>query len=201
MKYSKHLALAFISISLAGCLKDKEIDNAESKIRSTMKDPESTKFESVKNYGNGVICGNYNSKNSYGAYTGYKGFILTKDDLLTQAPKIAQTELDNNCQVISSRANKNEQELRATVKECEKQLDAIRNAYVSDVDYKDIHTDTHKRKRELFDTLVLMKCGVTKYKAYYSAVEEAEELATQMRFNGALYFISDEISKIKSIAN
>ncbi len=46
---------------------------------SLMKDPDSTKFKNVffnqTKKGGAVICGNYDSKNSFGAYSGFKRFI------------------------------------------------------------------------------------------------------------------------------
>lgn len=48
-------------------------------VSALMKDPESTNFKNVffneTKKGGSVICGNYDSKNSFGAYTGYKRFI------------------------------------------------------------------------------------------------------------------------------
>lgn len=52
---------------------------AKKSLSSLMKDPESTNFKNVffneTQKGGSVICGNYDSKNSLGAYTGYKRFI------------------------------------------------------------------------------------------------------------------------------
>jgi RNA polymerase subunit RPABC4/transcription elongation factor Spt4 len=52
---------------------------AERSVSNLMKDPDSTKFKNVffnqTKKGGSVICGNYDSKNSFGAYSGFKRFI------------------------------------------------------------------------------------------------------------------------------
>ena len=45
-------------------------------VKEYLKDPYSAKFEDVKDYGAGVICGNVNSKNEFGAYTGKRAFAI-----------------------------------------------------------------------------------------------------------------------------
>ncbi|WP_368083170.1 hypothetical protein [Klebsiella michiganensis] len=82
----KLVVLALSILILAGCKpsdeKAKEI--AQREISSVMKDPESVKFRNVKyikgnddnDYVNGTVCGEYNAKNGYGAYTGYKPFLI-----------------------------------------------------------------------------------------------------------------------------
>ena len=52
---------------------------AERSVSEMMKDPDSTKFKNVffnnTKAGGDVVCGNFDSKNSLGAYSGYKRFI------------------------------------------------------------------------------------------------------------------------------
>ncbi len=47
-------------------------------MREKMKDPESAKFRRLVTYRSGlgdqIICGEYDAKNSYGGYTGYKNY-------------------------------------------------------------------------------------------------------------------------------
>lgn len=53
------------------------VDNAKTKISALMKDPASTTFQMLKTYRIGTddtVCGEVNSKNSFGAYVGYKAF-------------------------------------------------------------------------------------------------------------------------------
>lgn len=55
------------------------IVKAKRSVSELMKDPSSTKFKHVffneTEKGGPVICGNYDSKNSFGAYSGFKRFI------------------------------------------------------------------------------------------------------------------------------
>ncbi|GLR27251.1 hypothetical protein [Limnobacter litoralis] len=57
---------------------------AESFISYNMKDPDSSKFRSV-NVFRRAVCGEVNSKNSYGAYSGFTGFVVVfeHDDMKT----------------------------------------------------------------------------------------------------------------------
>lgn len=55
-----------------------EIGTAQSVIKNLMKDPDSTNFKSVREITNAqgerFVCGEVNSKNSYGGYVGFKMF-------------------------------------------------------------------------------------------------------------------------------
>jgi hypothetical protein len=62
-------------------------DEALNIIKSSMRDPDSVKFEKVKRYtmtlkdgskGN-ITCGNVNAKNAYGGYVGYKKFYVISE--------------------------------------------------------------------------------------------------------------------------
>lgn len=75
---------------LAGCKpgSDKAIAIAKNVISSDMRDPESSKFRELrfikageKEDGSigGYVCGEINSKNSYGAYAGYTPFYIFLD--------------------------------------------------------------------------------------------------------------------------
>lgn len=58
--------------------KKKATDTAMGAVRDKMKDPGSVQFRNVKSlkYNGGVLlCGEFNAKNGYGAYTGYQPFI------------------------------------------------------------------------------------------------------------------------------
>lgn len=46
-------------------------------IKKILKDPYSAKFENIKEYGSGVVCGFVNSKNSMGAYAGPTPFYIS----------------------------------------------------------------------------------------------------------------------------
>jgi hypothetical protein len=52
------------------------IQEAQNYVSNKMKDPESTNFRNVfVNKSPKAVCGEFKSKNSYGAYTGYKLFF------------------------------------------------------------------------------------------------------------------------------
>ena len=52
----------------------KVVDSLRGNVNAQMKDPGSTQFRNEKIV-NGLMCGEMNSKNSYGAYGGFKRFI------------------------------------------------------------------------------------------------------------------------------
>lgn len=74
----------FLILALGGCLSfpvfasNSQFIEAQDSIKSSMKDPDSTKFTKmnvIKNsQGASYTCGEVNSKNSYGGYVGYKSF-------------------------------------------------------------------------------------------------------------------------------
>lgn len=53
-------------------------------IRKNAKDPDSVQFKNENFYTDekygAVVCGQYNGKNSFGAYTGFKGYVATEKD-------------------------------------------------------------------------------------------------------------------------
>ncbi|WGL54589.1 hypothetical protein [Kluyvera intermedia] len=72
---------------LAGCKPgaDKAISIGQKEVSAVMKDPDSAKFRNVKfiqkdeaddGTVNGYVCGEINSKNSYGAYAGFSPFMV-----------------------------------------------------------------------------------------------------------------------------
>ena len=62
-------------LTLIGC---SPMDEERRLITNNLKDPESTKFRNEKKGKEGHVCGEFNSKNSYGAYAGYKKYIAKK---------------------------------------------------------------------------------------------------------------------------
>lgn len=69
--------------------------DAKTAVERLLKDPGSAKFRSVlivKNDGVEVVCGEVNSKNGFGAYTGYQYFLSVagKTMLQEQAPDFAK---------------------------------------------------------------------------------------------------------------
>lgn len=57
---------------------EKTIAAAQDSVKRGLKDPDSAKFQNLRiaNYNNGkVVCGEINTKNSYGGYVGYERFV------------------------------------------------------------------------------------------------------------------------------
>ena len=68
----RYATVAILAFTLAACDSD-----AERAVRAQMKDPDAVKFRNVKRCGDEdstVWTGEFNGKNSYGAYEGYKAF-------------------------------------------------------------------------------------------------------------------------------
>ncbi|HEF2140047.1 TPA: hypothetical protein R9C75_000724 [Escherichia coli] len=77
------------------------MDYAKDRISSLMKDPDSAKFESVTFHQTsegegepfiGYVCGYVNAKNSFGAYTGNKAFIV-KTKITNDGKTIATSDV------------------------------------------------------------------------------------------------------------
>jgi hypothetical protein len=61
----------------------RKADQMKSAVRKAMAsylfDPGSAQFMSLRAGRKGAVCGKYNAKNRYGAYTGFKDFVLSRD--------------------------------------------------------------------------------------------------------------------------
>lgn len=72
-----------------------------------LKDPESTKFRNEKRYETGYVCGEFNSKNSYGAYTGYIRYTAKAPDIYyTENGDSGALDLENFQLLIDDIRNK-----------------------------------------------------------------------------------------------
>lgn len=74
----KFLLLALVLV-LAGCISS-EKKEARDFITKDLKDPASTEFRNEV-FKDNVLCGELNSKNSYGAYVGFKKFVSGREPL------------------------------------------------------------------------------------------------------------------------
>ena len=90
----KKLLIVIALFSLVGCKPgaEKATEIGQKEISAAMRDPESSKFRYVRFIQQeetedgtikGVVCGQVNSKNAFGAYAGYSPFMLS----LTMKPK------------------------------------------------------------------------------------------------------------------
>ena len=49
-------------------------------VRARLKDPDSARFQNIRNVGRGEICGEVNAKNAFGGYVGFQHFWLKDAD-------------------------------------------------------------------------------------------------------------------------
>nr|WP_255483385.1 hypothetical protein [Cedecea sp. P7760] len=75
-----------------------DIESAKSIISDAMKDPGSTQFKSVRTVknllGDSYVCGEVNSKNSYGGYVGFKPFAYKSGKFVIDGSYAAPDELE-----------------------------------------------------------------------------------------------------------
>ena len=72
---------------------------AREAVKDRLKDPDSAKFKSEKINGT-TVCGEVNSKNSYGGYIGFKRYIVRNDGGVTfdgEYPELFQGWWEGNC--------------------------------------------------------------------------------------------------------
>lgn len=66
--------LLLLVLLVAGCESD-AVSEAKKALVQQLKDPSSVQWRDVRDYTEGVVCGQYNAKNSMGGYVGFKTFI------------------------------------------------------------------------------------------------------------------------------
>lgn len=87
----RKILIALLMFQLVGCgesegrtstaqgkPEEKVIEQVKGEIRGRMKDPDSAQFKNIQLYGTGnpyTVCGQENSKNSYGGYVGFLPFL------------------------------------------------------------------------------------------------------------------------------
>lgn len=64
--------MAAAALAVAGC--GGALDDGKKATAAQLKDPSSAQFRNVQQ-GGGLVCGEVNGKNSYGAYSGFKMFV------------------------------------------------------------------------------------------------------------------------------
>ncbi|MEY0874768.1 hypothetical protein [Providencia manganoxydans] len=75
-----------------------QISFGEKRLKSSLKDPSSANIRNSKLGRSGVVCGQVNAKNSFGAYTGYKNFIqIGSTSLIDDGTKDFANEWDDLC--------------------------------------------------------------------------------------------------------
>ncbi|QXH44283.1 hypothetical protein KSS93_15415 [Pseudomonas xanthosomatis] len=76
--FSLSLAAVFISNAYAAEADQLDLDEIKVAMEDRLKDSESARFKRVVILDDGTTCGQVNSKNSFGAYSGFEPFIAMK---------------------------------------------------------------------------------------------------------------------------
>lgn len=90
MRATLQLCVAFAlmlgaSTANASTPEQEAINQAKARVSYNMKDPDSAKFRNVRAAQRGkniMVCGEINAKNSYGAYAGFKPFLVWGESFL-----------------------------------------------------------------------------------------------------------------------
>nr|WP_295111768.1 hypothetical protein [uncultured Caulobacter sp.] len=83
----KRVMIIGLALTLCGC--DGKIGDAKKLVAHDLKDPSSAQFRDVK-ASSQAVCGEVNAKNSYGAYTGFRHFIVEGGKTELEPEKPAQ---------------------------------------------------------------------------------------------------------------
>lgn len=69
--------MLFASVSVAAETADARIDAAHQLVERKLKDPSSVQYRKVRFIDDeAAVCGEFNAKNSYGGYVGFKPFVV-----------------------------------------------------------------------------------------------------------------------------
>jgi hypothetical protein len=94
------IAAATAVVAVLACFSASAATPAEAKryVADAMRDPLSVQFRDVRTYSGGVVCGEYNAKNGYGAYTGFKDFVYIAGPKYTfREPKASAHDVATLC--------------------------------------------------------------------------------------------------------
>jgi hypothetical protein len=76
----KPLFFIALSLLLSAC-ENGNVSDAKSAVKDRLKDPGSAEFRNIKFNESGAVCGQFNAKNSFGGYTGFKQFAYKNGKL------------------------------------------------------------------------------------------------------------------------
>jgi len=114
------LAIALLAVTYGASsappkdvLSDKDIvELTKHSLESELKDPSSVQFRNVtivrKKSGSKSVCGEYNAKNSYGGYVGFKRFVA-----LNSNPFLVKTDVDDENWIMLCMTDEQEGRLNA----------------------------------------------------------------------------------------
>lgn len=72
----KKAILAISSLCILNGCGDANISGAKEAIKEKLLDPSSVEYKNLVSYSEGVVCGEFNAKNTMGGYVGFKDFIF-----------------------------------------------------------------------------------------------------------------------------
>jgi hypothetical protein len=64
-------------------------------VQSTLKDPESARFKNITYLSQRALCGEVNSKNSYGGYVGFKSFVVDFEGVYWSGDSSSKSDVGN----------------------------------------------------------------------------------------------------------
>lgn len=79
-------SLAPTHYSVTTPLADSVITTPLADVRARLRDPDSAQFRNVKVTRDGVVCGEVNGKNAFGALAGFTPFVFTSQGLFILSP-------------------------------------------------------------------------------------------------------------------
>ena len=81
------MVLAAMTV-ISGC-DSSDVKKAKDEVAYNLNDPSSVQWRNVEKVNDSLICGEYNAKNSYGAYSGFKRFAKFGDQILIDDEKVS----------------------------------------------------------------------------------------------------------------
>lgn len=88
--------LILLTLTLLSSCDSGPVVDAKRVMTNSVKDPASIEFREVNDAGGGVVCGEYNAKNGFGAYNGFEPFAYFHGVVRTEVSEADLTLLCGN---------------------------------------------------------------------------------------------------------
>jgi hypothetical protein len=71
------------ALTILGCSSeaDSQIKLAKMALESSLNDPASVQYRDIQSFSESVVCGEYNAKNKFGGYMGFRRFVFAKGSI------------------------------------------------------------------------------------------------------------------------
>ena len=88
MRVNVALLLMAIGAVLVACGSETEtqVKAAKLTLEASLRDPTTVQYRDVQAYSENVVCGEYNAKNGYGGYVGFKKFVVAGNMVSEEGP-------------------------------------------------------------------------------------------------------------------